>query len=105
MALLDNPAGGVGTGRKVVTTAATAEQITSTPTATISVAIQAETNNSAEVAIGDSNVVAVDDSERGFLLAAGESITLAIGDLSLLWVDAKTSGDGVTYLYLKANNG
>ena len=104
MALLENPAGGIGTGRKVVTTAATAVQITSTPTSIISVAVQAETNNAAEVAVGDSNVVAIDDAERGILLAAGESTTLAIGDLSLLWIDSKTSGDGVTYLYLKASS-
>ena len=103
MTILVNPAGGVYTGRKVCTTAGTAEQLASTSEIIVSIAIQAETNNTAEVAVGDSNVVAADDNERGILLAAGESTTISVMDLSDIWIDAKSSGDGVSYLYLKAN--
>ena len=104
MTLLENPAGGLSSGRKVCTTAGTAEQIVTEVTSVISVAIQAETTNAAEVAVGDSNVVAIDDAERGIILAAGESTTLAIGDLALVWIDAKSSGDGISYLCLKASS-
>ena len=104
MTLLENPAGGMLTGRKAVTSAGTAEQIVTSVTSIISVAIQAETDNSAEIAVGDSNVVAADGTERGIILAAGESTTLAIGDLAIVWIDAKTNGDGVTYLCLKASS-
>lgn len=91
----------IGTGRKVVAAAGTAEQLVGSSIRCVSVAIQAETNNTNNVAIGDVNVVAAVGAERGLILAAGESTTLSISDLLLVYVDSVTSSEGVTFLYLE----
>jgi hypothetical protein len=88
-----------GTLRKTVTSAGTAERLSSTRRWCQYVTIQAETDNSDYVAIGDSNVVAADPNERGSVLAPGASVTLYGVDLYLLYVDAASSGDGVTVEY------
>jgi len=99
MALLDNPVPNIGTGRAVVTTATTAVVVTSSNIPTAWVIIQAETDNTGTVAVGDSNVVAALTTERGTVLAAGESVTLPVSDLRQLYIDSTVSGDGVTYTY------
>jgi hypothetical protein len=99
--ILSNPVGTLGTGRKVVTSAGTAETLVDGSKIVASVAIQAETDNTNNVAVGDANVVAAAGSERGLILAAGESTTMSINDLVRVYVDAVTNGEGVTYLYLE----
>ena len=102
MALLDNPAPGIGGGRAVVTTATTAVVLTSTDTSVAWVIIQAETDNTGKVAVGDSGVVAaIGTQSNGVILTAGESVTLPVADLNALYIDSTVSGDGVTYFYGK----
>jgi hypothetical protein len=94
------PFANLTSGRKVVTTAGTAVQLASTRTPAGRVTITALKSNTLQVAIGGSNVLATAGSETGILLAkADQSITFFVDDLSKIWVDAGTSGDGVSYAF------
>lgn len=86
-------------GRKVVTTAGTAERLVSTNTPCKKVTIMAELDNTDYVVIGNSTVVAALATRRGIPLSAGSSITLDVEDLYTIYVDAAVSGEGVTYIY------
>ena len=86
-------------GRKVVTTAGTAERLVSSETACRKVTIMAELDNTGYVVVGDSTVVASLSTRRGIPLGAGTSITLDVENLYPIYLDAETSGDGVTYIY------
>lgn len=90
-------------GRQVVTTAATAVRLTSTSTPIRAVVITAETDNTSPVTIGGADVVGALATRKGVPLAAGASISLTredgVDELSDIWVDCITNGDGVTYLY------
>ena len=86
---------------KAVTTAGTAVQITASSTPCHTVIISADFGNEDEVVIGNSAVVALRDSQHGIPLFGGNTpLVLAVSDLSLLWVDAVTSGDRVCGVYL-----
>lgn len=100
MGLLDHPASSIGGGRKVVTTAGTAVPLISTVASTNWVIVQAETDNTGKIAVGDSGVLAALTSQtRGVVLSAGESVTLPLSDLRQVYIDSTVNGDGVTYLY------
>lgn len=81
-------------------TAGTAVQLSTTPTAIISVNVQAETDNTGLIAVGGSSVDATATSQEGTILSAGQSTQLAIDDLSIIYIDSTVNGDGVTYTYL-----
>ena len=102
MALLDNPVPGIGGGRATVTTATTAEVLTTANTSVAWVIIQAETNNTGLIAVGDSSVVAAAGTQsNGVILSAGESVTLPVADINDLYIDSTVSTDGVMYFYGK----
>ncbi|MGH2761389.1 MAG: hypothetical protein ACRDLD_02215 [Thermoleophilaceae bacterium] len=100
MGLLENPASTITTGRKVVATAGTPGVLSGNVGRIISVTIQAESDNTGVIAIGDANVDAAVGAERGVLLEAGQAITLNIAQLSTIFCDATVSGDGVSFLAL-----
>lgn len=102
MALLENPAGDLICGRQTVTSAGTAVQLSTTPTSIVSVVITAETDNTNPVTVGSSDVVGALATRKGTPLAAGTSVSLAIGNLDKIWIDAVTSTEGVTYTALIA---
>lgn len=90
---------GIGSGRKVVTTAGTRVALAST-TAAKYVVITAETDNTGIVVVGSaSGVIAALGTREGVPLAAGDSISLQIDDLADIGLDSTVSGDGVTFLY------
>lgn len=93
------PAARLGSGNKVVTTAGTPVQLTSTVTPIVWVIITAAPANGGKITVGDSSVVATADAERGVTLSAGDSVMLPIIDLSLVYLDTTNSGDEVGYLY------
>ena len=102
MALLDNPVPSIGGGRAFVTTATTAVVLASTNIPIAWVIVQAETNNTGLIAVGDSAVVAaVGTQSNGVILSAGESVTLPVANLNTLYIDSTVSTDGVTYFYGK----
>lgn len=85
-------------GRKLVTAAGTAERLVAATQRCKWVQITALATNTTIVAIGGPDVLATAGSEAGALLAAGATTRIPIVDAHRLWVDAKTSGQGVAFL-------
>jgi len=78
--------------QKVVTTAGSRVQLT---TATIvSITIKALSTNTGLIYVGGSSVT----SSNGFELSAGDSISLAIDDADVIWLDSSVSGEGVSVI-------
>lgn len=91
------PPGSVGSGKKTVTSAGTAEALAGS-TSVLSVTIRALGTNTGQVYVGNSGV----DSTNGFQLDSGDTVSLDIDDLSDVYIDVDTSTEGVTYLYVAA---
>jgi hypothetical protein len=92
-----------------VTTAGTAVQIPTSGTnfAAKAIIIQALGTNTEAVVVGDKNVKAKAGTQetpeqRGIELAQKQSISIDLNDATQVWVDARTSKDGVAYLLLLA---
>lgn len=90
---------GIGDGRKVVSTAGTAEALGSS-TSIKEVTITAETNNTDMVVVGSSTVVAAVGTRQGSPLYPGDTITLKGDNLADFYVDSVVSTEGVTFNYL-----
>lgn len=86
-------------GVKTVTTAGTDVALATSVSARW-VIIQAQTDNTGVIAVGDAGVDATVATGTGVALAAGESISLPCEDLSLIYIDSTVNGDGVRYTYL-----
>lgn len=89
----------IGDGSKNVTTAGTAVTLGSS-TSCKAITITARLSNTGIISVGGSTVVAASGSRRGTPLGAGDSITLEINDISLVYIDATVSGEGVTFTYI-----
>ena len=93
----------VGSGRKTVTAAGTREILLAGSIKVLSVTIKALRGNGGKVYVGDNLV----SSTVGFELDAGDSIDLATDDpkkpidLTQIYLDVGTSGEGVTFIYLR----
>jgi len=92
----------IADNRKVVTTAGTRVQLTAAMASIIT--ITAETDNTGNIAVGGSTVVAATGSQRGAILGPGDSITLPVEQISDIYIDSTVSGDGVTYVYFTRRN-
>ena len=90
----------IGDGSKTVTTAGTAEALSATALPVDFVSVTAKIANTGTVAVGSSTVVAAAATQRGAPLLAGESISIGAVDLSLVYIDATVSGEGVTFMYV-----
>jgi len=90
---------GFGHGVKTVTTAGT-DVVLSTSRSARWVIIQAQTDNTGVIAVGDAGVDATVATGTGVALAAGESISLPCEDLGTIYIDATVNGDGVRYTYI-----
>jgi hypothetical protein len=101
LSLLDNPGSSLDVGRQTVTTAGTAVQLSTDQTRVIEVAIQAETDNTGLIVVGDSSVVASLSTRKGIALAAGDAITLNVSQLTQVFLDTTVNTDGVTFLVLR----
>jgi len=78
--------------QKVVPTAGSRVQLT---TATIvSITIKALSTNTGLIYVGGSGVT----SANGFELSTGDSVTLAIDDADVIWLDSSVSGEGVSFI-------
>jgi len=93
---------------KNVASAGTAERLTAAMTLTHSVEIAARDSNTGDVYIGDSTI---DNTATG--LSAGESMTVSAPlvrgnqgelDLTEIFVDADTNGEGVNLTYVSRVN-
>ena len=85
-------------GQDTVTTAGSAEPLNGGTSLTLpngaELAVRANSGNGGDVFVGDSNV----ESTNGFILGAGESVSLAIEDVSSVYIDVETNGEGVSWI-------
>lgn len=89
----------IADGTKSVTTAGTAVALVSASTECRMVMIQAKPENTDTVVVGASTVVASSATRRGIALIPGQSVTLRVTNLDVLYLDAVVSGEGVSYVY------
>lgn len=94
--VLQRIATSIGDGSKTVTTAGTAERLTTTATPCLRVIVTGKELNAGQVYIGGSTIA----TGRGIPLAPLQATVLDIDDVSAIYVDADNNGDGVTYAYL-----
>lgn len=80
-------------GRQMVSTAGTAVQLASSQSIKW-VIIKALSTNDSVIFVGGSDVSA----ENGYILSPGEAIGLDIDNLSKVYIDSSTDGDGVSYI-------
>lgn len=83
-------------GRKVVTTAGTSVAVGTG--AFVSCTMQAEENNTGDIVIGGSGVVADLNTRVGILLTPSASYHFALpSNLSIIYIDSEVNGDGITF--------
>lgn len=89
---------GLTSGQDTVTTAGTAEQLNGGTSLSIpdgaTLKIRALNGNSTNAYVGDSNVSA----SAGYELAAGQEVSLSVDDVSSVYVDVDTGGEGVSWV-------
>jgi hypothetical protein len=90
-------ASSLSNGRRTVPTPGTAVAL-GTSAACAWVTVTALPTNEGLVHVGASGVLATPGSETGVPLAARESVTVPAQDVSLVFVDAVVSAEGVSYL-------
>lgn len=78
-------------GHKDVSAAATPEALAASTTVLNSVLVQAKTDNTGNVFVGNSTVQYVE-------LAPGDSKVLVVDDLAKIYIKVATNGDGVNYI-------
>jgi len=83
----------VKNGRNLVTTAGTRVQLASS-TILNSITIKALATNTGVIYVGDSTV----SSTNGYQLSARETVTIAVTNANLVYLDATVSGEGVTWI-------
>ena len=86
----------IGDGSQNVTTAGTRVQLTTTATNAFYVIITAKVANTGTIWVGGSTVA----DGRGIPLVALQSVKIDIDDISLIYLDASVSGEGVTFAFL-----
>ncbi len=97
MAASDNPPRTLVDGRKVVAAAGTREQLSASTASVVSVYITALSTNTNVVVVGGAAVVAAAATRAGIGLPAGATVELKADQLSDIWVDVVTLGEGVSY--------
>ena len=88
-------------GRRVVTTAGTAVQLSTTSTICQLVQITALVTNTAVVFVGGSDVLTTVGSENGTPLNPGDTWEAPMQNLTQVYLDARVSGEGVSYLFFR----
>ncbi len=84
----------IGSGSKDVTTPGTQVAVAAS-TACRRVIVQAKITNTGYIYVGASDV----SSANGISISAGNSVTLNVSNLNLIFIDADTGSEGVTFLY------
>jgi len=90
---------GIGNGRGICNAAGTANQVTTTTTPCKVIIFTAETDNTGTIVLGGASIDETLASRSGTPLLAGDSTTMEIDDISKVYIDAATTGDGVTFTY------
>jgi len=92
-------------GRKTVTSAGTAEALSTTNESYTTITMCAETDNTGVIVVGNSGVIASLSTRTGIPLDASDCYTIAKGNssgsfLRDIYIDSTVSGDGVTFQYI-----
>ena len=87
--------------RKTVTTAGTAERLSTTLINCVQICLQALLTNTGNIAIGGSNVIVASGSENSITLVPGQTMTINCQNPQIIWMDAEVNGEGISYLVLK----
>lgn len=95
------PATTINSGRQTVTTPGTAVALKSIATICSKLIVTAPGSNTNAVYIGGKTVSAQSGSEQGLLLNPTGSAILDIDDLSKVYIDAVTGGEGVTFTWTR----
>ena len=61
--------------------------------------IQAQTDNTGLISVGFTGVDATEATGTGVILYAGDTYSLEIDNLNLIYIDSTVSGEGVRYTY------
>jgi hypothetical protein len=95
-----NPATLVEEGRKLVASAGTRETLGSAVTR--QVVVQGLELNTGHVVIGGPSVEAATGTRKGILVtASGPPVSLAVDNLSKVYVDSRVAAEGVSFTYLR----
>lgn len=87
-------------GRKTVASAGTAEALVAVDTYCYRVLISADLANTSPVVVGDADIVAALDSQRGIVLTPGNPpLEFLVRNVKDIYVNAITTGDSVCFLY------
>lgn len=89
----------IASGNATVVTAGIPVQLLSAATQCKSLDVTAGYDNTDLVTVGGSGVVGAQSGRKGVPIAAGNTYTFKITDVSQVWIDAVTSGDHVTFNY------
>lgn len=85
-------------GQDSVTTAGTAVQLNGGTSISVpngsTVAVRADGANTGNIYVGDADV----SSSNGFILGAGESVSMPIDDVSKIHIDADNNTEGVSWI-------
>lgn len=88
----------VKTGQKAVAVTGTAIKLSDVNGLTNGAIVKADSANAAPIVIGGSSITnTVDGTGNGFVLVAGESISVPVADLSNIFING-TSGDHVYWI-------
>lgn len=90
------PGTSVGSGQETVVAAGTAVPLSTTSTSILSVTVKALATNTGDIYVGGSTVAAA----NGYVLAAGELVSLDVDDLMDVYIDAAVNGEGVSFIYV-----
>lgn len=82
---------------RTVSSAGTQVTLTTTSTPCKSVIIKALSTNTGFIYIGGSDC----SNTAGYILSAGESISMDIDDLFKIWIDSSVNAEGVSYIAIK----
>ena len=89
---------GGGDGTKLVLSAGS-DLVLGPSVACKKVDIQAQTDNTGLIAVGFTGVDATVADGTGIILNPGDTYSLEISNLNLIYIDATVSGEGVRYTY------
>lgn len=90
----------IKTLHKNVTSAGTPEALGSYPVPDgVTVVVRAKAGNAGSIYIGGNSDGALAANSSYFELSGGQSVTLAVQNLSGVWLDAANSGDGVQVIF------
>lgn len=81
-------------GQTNVTTAGTEVTIASTQAITMGVTVKAKHGNTGFIYVGTNPVT----STTGYVLRAGESVFVAVANLTTVFIDSSVNGEGVSYV-------